>query len=293
MKPTLKNSLGKFSFFIKWGWLLLFCLFFFLLSFQKRQALQKEKEWHNDKLKLVWSDEFDYEGLPDSTKWGYDYGTGCELACGCGWGNNELQFYTKNRPKNARVSNGHLIIEAHRENWENKQYTSTRLHSKNKGEWQYGRVEIKAKLPQGRGVWAALWMLPSTTKYGIWPASGEIDIMEYVGFEANSVYATVHTKAYNGMIGTQKGGTTFDTAYGEQFHIYAVDWQENEMTFSIDGKPYFHFSNDQNGFEAWPFDHPFYLIMNIAVGGNWGGAKGIDEGIWPQKMEIDYVRVYQ
>ncbi len=151
--------------------------------------------------KLVWSDEFNTPGLPDSTKWGYDLARGCPQ--NCGWGNHELQYYT-NRPENARVENGHLIITAKKETMEDAQYTSTRMVTKNKGDWKYCRIEVKAKLPAGRGMWPAVWMLPTKWEYGGWPHSGEIDIMENVGYWPDSLIGTVHTGAFNGMKGTQK-----------------------------------------------------------------------------------------
>src|SRR5688500_5947734 len=163
--------------------------------------------------KLVWSDEFNYTGLPDSSKWGYDVG-------GHGWGNNELQFYVKEQPKNSRVEGGNLVIEVHKEAKENRDYTSARLVSKNKGDWKYGRIEARAKLPQGRGIWPAIWMLPTEWKYGGWPRSGEIDIMEFVGYQPDSVHGTAHTKAFNHSIGTQKGrGLKFDDL-STAFHVY-------------------------------------------------------------------------
>ncbi|MFO0414867.1 MAG: family 16 glycosylhydrolase [Bacteroidota bacterium] len=241
--------------------------------------------------KLVWSDEFNQSGLPDSAKWGYDAGRGCPQ--NCGWGNNELQYYTVSRKENARVENGHLIIEAHRENFQSSNYTSARLVTKEKGHWKYGRIEVRAKLPSGNGMWPAIWMLPAHSKYGNWPHSGEIDIVEYVGYIPDSLYATVHTGAYNGMINTQKGGRTYRNDLHSEFHVYSSIWTEDSISFFIDGEKYFSFRNDQKGSAVWPFDQAFYLILNIAVGGNWGGKKGVDNLIFPQRMEVDYVRVYQ
>jgi beta-glucanase (GH16 family) len=238
-----------------------------------------------DSMKLVWSDEFDYTGLPDSTRWGYDVG-------GHGWGNNELQFYTANRTENARVENGHLIIEARRENWEKREYTSARLITKGKGDWQYGRVEVRAKLPRGRGTWPAIWMLASTTPLN-WPDDGEIDIMEHVGFAQGKIHGTVHTKKYNHIQGTQRGDTIRVDDCSENFHVYSVEWDSTRLQVAVDGNVYFTFDNEGSGYDAWPFDQPFHLLLNIAVGGNWGGQQGVDTTIWPQKMEIDYVRVYQ
>ena len=236
--------------------------------------------------KLVWSDEFNYTGLPDSSKWGYDVG-------GHGWGNNELQFYTKGKPENARVEGGHLVIEARKETHENREYTSARLVTKNKGDWKYGRIEVKAKLPQGRGVWPAIWMLPTEWKYGGWPASGEIDIMEFVGYLPDSVYGSIHTKSFNHAIGTQKTKGLMYKDLSKAFHVYAVDWSENKIDFYVDDVHYMTFENTGKGSAEWPFDQAFHLILNIAVGGNWGGKMGIDPSVYPQRMEVDYVRVYQ
>ncbi len=236
--------------------------------------------------KLVWSDEFNYTGLPDSTKWGYDVG-------GHGWGNNELQFYTKSKPENARVEGGHLVIEARKETKENRDYTSARLISKNKGDWKYGRIEVKAKLPQGRGIWPAIWMLPTDWKYGGWPASGEIDIMEFVGYMPDSVFGSVHTKSFNHAIGTQVTKGQFYKDLSTAFHVYAVEWQKDKIDFFVDNVKYLTFKNSGKGSQEWPFDQRFHLLLNIAVGGNWGAVKGIDPSIYPQRMEVDYVRVYQ
>jgi beta-glucanase (GH16 family) len=241
--------------------------------------------------KLVWADEFNYTGLPDSAKWGYDKGKGCPE--NCGWGNNELQYYTNNRLENARVEKGKLIIEAKKESFEGAAYTSTRLVSKNKGDWKYGRFEIKAKLPAGRGMWPAIWMLPTKWEYGGWPKSGEIDIMENVGYWPDSALSTVHTDAYNGMINTQKTAGVNRKDLSTAFHVYTLEWTAEKMTFSIDNKKYNVFKNAHKTSAEWPFDKEFHMLMNVAVGGNWGGKYGVDDTIFPQKMEIDYVRVYQ
>ena len=241
--------------------------------------------------KLVWSDEFNYTGSPDSTKWNYDLGDGCPNVCG--WGNNELEYYTKDS-KNVRAQNGVLIIEAHKEGKGSKQYTSTRMVSKFKGDWLYGRIEVKAKLPRGKGTWPAIWMLSTDWKYGGWPESGEIDIMEHVGFDPGVVHGTIHTETYNHGKGTQKEGKiTVPTCMDEQ-HVYAINWSENKMDFIVDDKLYHSVNRDpKENFKGWPFDQRFHLIMNLAVGGNWGGKQGVDDSIWPQRMEVDYVRVYQ
>lgn len=236
--------------------------------------------------KLVWSDEFNYKGLPDSAKWSYDVG-------GHGWGNNELQYYTKSDSRNARVENGNLVIEARKDSFENKAYTSARLISKGKGDWKYGRVEVRAQLPAGLGLWPAIWMLSTDWKYGGWPESGEIDIMEHVGYMPDSVFASVHSKAYNHVIHTQKTkGIYVKPMYGV-YHVYAIEWTADKIDFFLDGKKYFTAVNEHSGFAAWPFDQPFHLLLNLAVGGNWGGMKGIDTNVFPATMLVDYVRVYQ
>ncbi len=225
-------------------------------------------------------------GLPDPRKWGYDVG-------GSGWGNGEAQFYTDARIENAEVQDGKLIIRARKESYQGKSYTSARLISKNKGDWLYGRFEIKAKLPGGRGSWPAIWMLPTDWKYGGWPNSGEIDIMEHVGYQPNVVHGTVHTQAYNHTIGTQRGQSITIPDALTAFHVYALEWTENQIDIFVDSHKYFTFPNEHNGPATWPFDQRFHFLFNIAVGGSWGGAQGIDDTIFPIQMEIEYARVYQ
>ncbi|MEX0332342.1 MAG: family 16 glycosylhydrolase [Puniceicoccaceae bacterium] len=240
---------------------------------------------------LIWSDEFDPtpDGLPDASKWIYDTGAG-------GWGNNEQQFYTEGRLENARVEGGLLIIEARQEPWPTRNpvadYTSARLLSKGQGDWTYGRVEVKAKLPAGRGTWPAIWMLPTGNEYGIWPRSGEIDIMEHVGYDMGRVHGSLHSLANNWLTGTQPTSSTMVANVDTEFHEYTIEWSPSLIRFLIDDVEFYSFSNPETGWEAWPFDQPFHLILNIAVGGWWGGAQGIDESIWPVRMEIDYIRVY-
>lgn len=235
--------------------------------------------------KLIWHDEFDTDGLPDSSRWSYDMG-------GHGWGNNELQFYTKARRENARVEQGLLIIEARKEAYEGNAYTSARLVSRGKGDWQYGKIEVRAKIPNGRGTWPAIWMLASTTPLQ-WPDDGEIDIMEHVGYDPGRVHASVHCKKYNHIIGTQRTAQVMLPDFSEAFHVYSVTWDKTHVEIAVDGKPYFNFANEHTTYEAWPFDNKMHLLLNIAVGGNWGGQKGVDETIWPRRMAVDYVRVYQ
>jgi len=247
-------------------------------------------EKHNER-ELAWSDEFNTEGTPDSTKWDFDLGDGCPD--NCGWGNNELQYYTR-EAKNIRVEGGHLVIEARRDSSGGKAFTSSKIVSRSKGDWLYGRLEIKARLPRGKGTWPAIWMLPTDWKYGGWPASGEIDIMEHVGYDPGVIHGTIHTEAYNHIKQTQKEGKITIPDAQDAFHIYSVNWSEDKMEFYVDDKLYHTVIRDpKDDYKGWPFDQRFYLIMNIAVGGNWGGAQGVDPDIWPQRMEIDYVRVYQ
>lgn len=235
---------------------------------------------------MVWNDEFGTAGLVDQTKWSYEVG-------GSGWGNNELQYYTANRLENARVENGYLTIEARKELYEGKDYTSARLVSTNKGDWLYGRFEVKAKLPGGKGTWPAIWMLPTTWIYGNWPSSGELDIMEYVGYDPGKVHGSVHTEAYNHVIGTQKTSTVDVTDAETAFHTYAIEWTSEKVDFFVDDTKYFSFANEHKDYKVWPFDQPFHFILNLAVGGNWGGAQGVDPNIWPQSMVVDFARVYQ
>lgn len=235
---------------------------------------------------LVWSDEFNYSGLPDSTKWSYDTGNS-------GFGNNELQYYTERRKENARVEGGNLVIEARKEKYESASYTSARLLSKQKGDWKYGRIEVRAQLPAGKGMWPAIWMLPTDWRYGGWPHSGEVDIMENVGYMPDSVFGSIHTGAYNHVIHTQRTKGVYLPDLSKAFHVYTVEWTAEAITFLVDDHPYMTFKNEHTGPEAWPFDQLFHVILNIAVGGNWGGKMGVDNNIFPQRMLIDYVRVYQ
>lgn len=240
-----------------------------------------------DGYTLVWSDEFDYNGLPDAERWNF-------LTGDHGWGNNEKQNYVANDLEVSQVKDDLLTITAHLTDVPtDKHYKSARLTTRGKGDWLYGVIEVRAKLPTGRGTWPAIWMLPTDNVYGGWPKSGEIDIMEHVGYDPNVVHGTVHTGAFNHMIGTQRGGSiTVPTAI-EDFHVYKIDWEEDKIDFFVDDSLYFTFNNTGNGSQEWPFDQRHHLIVNIAVGGNWGGRNGIDDSIFPQSMVIDYVRVWE
>ncbi len=235
---------------------------------------------------LVWSDEFDYTGLPDSARWTYDVG-------GWGWGNNELQHYTRDRLANARVENGRLVIEAHREPYEEKEYTSARLITRGKQIWNRGKIVVRAKLPSGRGTWPAIWMLGEDIRTRGWPECGEIDIMEHVGYEPDTIFGTVHTEAYNHAIGTHESEGIAVPDCETAFHDYGIVWTEDRIDFLFDDTVYHSFPKEPETTHAeWPFDTPHYLLLNIAVGGNWGGARGVDTTIWPQRMEVDWVRVW-
>jgi len=234
---------------------------------------------------LVWADDFGYTGPPDPEKWGYDLG-------GHGWGNNELQHYT-DRLDNAWVADGVLRIRAVREDFGDKQYTSARLVTKGKGDHLYGRVEVRMRVPTGRGTWAAAWMLPTEAEFGQWPRSGEIDIMEHVGYDVGNVHGTVHTEKFNHMKSTQVGRVI--PVEVKEWHTYAVEWSPERIKFILDGQQYHDFANGKC-WEAWPFDRKFHVILNLAVGGDWGGQKGIDEDAFRgegQVMEVMFVRVYR
>lgn len=240
---------------------------------------------------LVWQDEFDGQGMPDSTKWRLDLGNGCPNLCG--WGNNELQYYTAKSPDNVRLENGRLIITARKEGEQTANFTSAKLMTKSIVNWKYGRFEIRAKLPKGRGTWPAIWMLPDLERPIKWPDDGEIDIMEHVGFREGYIHGTIHTKYANHMLGTEKGGEVLVEDATQAFHTYTLEWDENSLKWFIDGQQYHQINRSALKPEDWTFDKEFYLLLNLAVGGNWGGKEGIDPHIWPQTFEIDYVRVYQ
>jgi beta-glucanase (GH16 family) len=232
----------------------------------------------------AWQDEFEGSGAPDPAKWGYDLG-------GDGWGNNELQFYT-DRIDNAFIRDGVLHVVARREAQGGRDYTSARLVSKHRGDVLYGRIEARAKLPSGRGTWPAIWMLPTDWTYGGWPKSGEIDIMEHVGYDPERVHISVHTESYHHSIGTQKTATRIIKGAMEGYHVYRVDWTPDAIRGYIDDVPMFAFANEGTGPAAWPFDQRFHVLLNLAVGGNWGGKEGVDTTVFPATLLVDWVRVY-
>lgn len=253
------------------------------LLFQRIKDSPAARGW-----KLVWNDEFSYTGLPDSTKWIYD-----TKGNSAGWGNNEAQFYTIGKKENARVENGKLYIKAIREDVGNKKFSSARLNSK--VAWQFNRIEVRAKLPAGVGTWPAIWMMPGGWSFsdGNWPDIGEIDILEHVGHNPDIIHASAHSRDYQWQKGTQKTAVIKVPGSTENFHNYSLEWSSDVMRIYVDDSCYFTYKNERLGETKWPYDKPFYLILNLAVGGAWGGEKGIDEAAFPQTMEFEYVRVYE
>lgn len=258
----------------------------------------QSKNWQ-----LVWSDEFDYQGKPDPSKWNYDVWPAAKV-------NEEDQAYT-DRLENVHVKDGKLVITAQKENYQNAEYTSGRIHSQGKGDFLYGRAEIRAKLPKGQGTWSAIWMLPSNPfKYATtcskgddwqgsstcdaWPNSGEIDIMEHVGYDMQKVHGTVHNEAYYWAKWEQRKASIEGQTVDQAFHTYSIEWTPEHIIVFFDETPYFFYSNESTGWKAWPYDHPYHLVLNLAIGGMWGRAGGpIDDSIFPVSMEIDYVRVFK
>jgi beta-glucanase (GH16 family) len=228
-------------------------------------------------LKLFWAEEFNTDGAPNPAIWGYDLGGG-------GWGNNELEYYT-NRPENVIVQGGILKIKAIKEAYQGSNYTSARMLSKDKFVFKYGKVEARAKLPAGAGTWPAIWMLGSNISTVPWPACGEIDIMEHVGVTQNKIYGTLHYPGRSG--GNADGGYTFITNATTEFHIYTLDWSPSSIKIYADNQLYHTVANSN----SIPFNQDFFLILNVAMGGNFGGA--VDPAITNATMEVDYVRVYK
>ena len=234
---------------------------------------------------LVWGDEFDHPGQPDPAKWSYETGL---------VRNHEQQFYTDNRRENARVEDGKLILEARKEPMGGGQFTSASVISRGHAAWTYGRIEVKAKLPAARGTWPAIWLLPNDISTVPWPRCGEIDLMEHVGHDPGRVHGTLHCEAFNHVKHTQRGAIQSVPTASSEFHLYAMDWSAERIVMQIDGASYATFERKPGDTPAeWPFNKPFYLILNLAIGGGWGGQQGVDDSAFPQRMEVDYVRVYQ
>ncbi len=240
---------------------------------------------------LVWQDEFD---LPDGSQldpayWNYSTGTG-----NGGWGNNESQFYTE-RIDNVFIEDGKLVIQAVEEQYMGAKFTSARVNTMVKTEFTYGRFEARAKMPNTPGIWPAIWMMPTLAKYGDWPASGEIDIVEMIGRDPSLVHGTIH---YGNPHGSQTKSYFLPTleAFDQDFHVFAVEWEPGEFRWFVDGEMYFKtttwFTSYPDAPKGAPFDQPFYWILNVAVGGNWPGYPN-ERSEFPQRMTVDYVRVYQ
>jgi len=268
-----------------------------LSALQIRKKIARDASWA-----LVWQDDFDGPKL-DATKWTHNVWPPRKV-------NDEVQAYTA-RAKNVRVEDGHLVIEAHREDYEGAAYTSGRIHSSGKADFLYGRFEVRARLPRGQGTWPAIWMLPSdpmvyattcsndadwqgSDDCDAWPNSGEIDIMEHVGYQMNHIHGTVHTRAYYWRMWEQRKGRILIDDAADAFHVYALEWSPERIDVFVDDSLYFSYVNEHKSWPEWPFDRPFHLILNIAVGGAWGRSGGpIDESMLPQRMLVDYARVYR
>ncbi len=240
-------------------------------------------EWERTGWNLVWQDEFKGETL-DLQKWTFDLGA-------TGWGNGEMEEYT-NRPENVRIENGNLIIEARKDPASPYGVTSARLKTQGLHDWQYGRIEGRIKLPQGQGIWPAFWMLGNNIGTTSWPKCGEIDILEMIGRQPNTIYNTVHGPGYSGSDGI---GTHTDFPAGSlqnEFHVYAIEWEADQIRWYIDDTQVFKVSKADVPADKWVFDHPFFIILNVAVGGGWPGFPDATT-VFPQQMLVDYIRVYQ
>ncbi|GHT76530.1 hypothetical protein FACS189413_16900 [Bacteroidia bacterium] len=238
---------------------------------------------------LVWNDEFDTDGFPDTGKWRYHTGFGY---------NNELHYNTQQRAENIGISNGILTITARKDNamidGAVREITSASIYTQYKADWKYGRIEVKAKMPEPvKGAWPAIWMMPTQQVYGYWPNSGEIDIMEFIGYSPEKIHFTLHS--YNSNH-TGSGGLTSSAQspnLSTKFHIYAVEWFPDRIDWYFDNQKKFTVTNPNTDWHDWPFDQYFYIILNLAFGGSWGGAMGVEPDKLPAEYQVDYVRVFQ
>lgn len=266
----------------------IFLLLVFLIFSEMANAQNRNATGESSFRNLIWSDEFNVTGLPDSSRWTHEEGY---------VRNKELQFYTKGRKENADVKNGFLHLTVRNDslqiNGNLYPITSASLTTKGKGEWTYGRIEVRAKFSSALGTWPAIWTLGANIKSVGWPACGEIDILEHVGYLRDTVHFNIYTKKYNHTTGTGKGTKIYDKAPDQNFHIYAIEWFHDRLDWYYDGKKVFTYVNEESGPDAWPFDKPQYLILNFAFGGAWGGQRGVNMAALPQEMLVDYVRVYQ
>ncbi|MGL2963572.1 glycoside hydrolase family 16 protein [Flavobacterium sp. RSB2_4_14] len=237
------------------------------------------------KTQLVLQDEFDVNGAPNSSFWSYNIGTGTN-----GWGNNELQYYT-DRPQNIVVENGNLKITAIEELYLGSSYTSARIYSKGKIEQKYGRIEARIKLPWGKGIWPAFWMLGANSDTVAWPQCGEIDILEYIGNQPTEIFGSVHGPGYSGGSAITKTFSLLNDRFDNDFHIFGIEWGENYINYYVDDVLYNQITPaDVPG--EWVFNQPFYIILNVAVGGNLPGSPN-SETDFPQTMLVDYIRIYE
>lgn len=238
------------------------------------------------KFNLVMADEFDVNGAPNPNIWSFDIG-------GDGWGNNELQYYT-DRPENVIVQNGYLIITARKENFGGSAYTSARLKTENLFAQKYGRFEARIKLPLGKGMWPAFWMLGSNIQQVSWPQCGEIDIMEYLGNKPTEVFGTIHGPGFAGGNSIGKKYSLLNGRFDTDFHVFGVEWTENHINWYVDDVLYNQITREKVEEKGgqWVFDNSFFMILNLAVGGNLPGSPD-NNTTFPQRMIVDYVRVYQ
>ena len=283
-----------------------FLLFLFSLHF----SVAAKGNQQPPNRQLVWEENFSVDGMPDDKHWSYEEGY---------IRNGELQYYTSANPRNSRIKDGFLIIEAHKEEkssgvsqnnslqssfflkifpfLNNKEkthkYTSASLITKDKLSFTHARIEVRAKLPEGRGVWPAIWLLGNNISEVGWPECGEIDIMEFVGYDPSKTHSAIHTNYQNHQNNNSPVSSVMLPYSTSGFHTYSVDWDYNSIRFYIDDQLHFTYKKLSNTIDKWPFDQPMYLILNLAIGGGWGGKKGVDDSIFPQQFIIDFVRVYQ
>jgi beta-glucanase (GH16 family) len=245
---------------------------------------------------LVWSDEFDVDGAPNPQNWNFEIGDGTDQGIP-GWGNNELQYYT-DRPENVKVENGMLVITARQESFQGNDYTSARLTTQNLFERKYGRFEARIKVPFGKGYWPAFWMLGNDCDQNPWPGCGEIDIMENLGDEPTTIFGSIHGPGYNAGESISKEYNLENERVDTKFHIYGIEWSPNQINYYVDDVLYLSLTpedveDETDGEGVWVFnDRPFYMLLNVAVGGNFPGNPNA-ETIFPQSMVVDYVRVYE
>jgi beta-glucanase (GH16 family) len=275
---TLKNVKMKNRFNIK-------NLFLVSISFLVLSCSTDGKQTVTTMNKLVMQDEFDTAGAPNTALWSYDIGTGSN-----GWGNNELQYYT-DRPENIIVENGMLKITAIKQSYLGSSYSSARILTKGKFEKKYGRLEARIKVPYGKGLWPAFWMLGANSSEVVWPQCGEIDIMEYLGSNPTTILGTVHGPGYSGAQSISKSYTLLNNRFDNDFHVFGIEWGENYINFYVDDVLYNQITPEKVTGE-WVFNKPFYIILNMAVGGNLPGSPN-SETVFPQSMLVDYIRIYE